>query len=122
MNTTHVIRVAAHWAGVTLLVVVSALGFWSAQGSIDSITTSGQLAGIITQFGYAFVGVVAAWALVSRRTWAAALLWVWAGLVSITGGLAPMVWGGTGPDIGLMAGATSAVVAGVVAWLATRRR
>jgi hypothetical protein len=116
------IRAAAHWAGVAMLVVVSALGFWSAQGSLGSISTAGQLAGIVAQFGYAVIGVVAAWTLVRRRERAPALLWVWAALVAITGGLAPVVWGGTEPGIGLMTGATSAAIAGVVAWLATRRR
>lgn len=115
-------RVVAYWIGVVLLVVVSGLGLSSAMGSLDSITTTGQRVDSFTQFGYALAGFAAAAGLVARRAWARTVLWLWAPLVTLTGGLAPVVWGGSGPGTGLAAGALSAVIAGLVVWLATRRR
>ena len=118
---SEAMRALAFWTGVALLVAFGALGLWGVQGSLGSIGTAGQLAATVTQLGYALVGVVAAWALVRRPAWAPTLLWPWAALLTITGGLAPVVWGGSGPWTGLAAGAASAAIAGLVAWLATRR-
>jgi hypothetical protein len=62
--------------------------------------------------------VVALAALMSHRPGARPLLWIWAALLSLTGGLASVVWGGTGPIIGLVAALfTGAIAAGIV-WLA----
>ena len=115
-----VIRLVAFWAGLALLLAVSVLGVSSALGSLDSITTTGQEVATVTQFGYALTGVVAAGALLAGRLWASAVLWLWAVFLTVTGGLAPMVWGGAGPTAGLAAAA--AAIAALVAWLATRRR
>jgi hypothetical protein len=117
-----VIRVIAFCAGLALLLALSVLGVWSAVGSLDSMSTTGQRVATVTQLGYALTGVVAAGALLAGVQWATAVLWLWAVFVIVTGGLAPMVWGGAGPSAGLAAAATSAAIAGLVAWLATRRR
>jgi hypothetical protein len=117
-----VLRLVAFWAGLALLLAVSVLGVLSALGSLDSMGTTGQQVATVTQFGYALTGVVAAGALLAGLPWARAVLWLWAVFVTVTGGLAPMVWGGAGPSAGLAAAATSAAIAALVAWLATRRR
>jgi hypothetical protein len=114
-------RALAHWTGVAMLLAFGALGLWGVQGSLGSIGTVGQLAATVTQLGYALVGVVAAWALVRRPAWAPTLLWLWAVLLTITGGLAPVVGGGSGLWTGLAAGAASAAIAGLTAWLASHR-
>ena len=115
-------RALAYWTGIVLLVVVGVLGLSSVQESLDSIVTRGQLVATVTQVGYALAGFAAVWALIRRPTWAPALLWLWAALLTTTGGLAPMVWAGSGPGTGLAAAALSAAMAAVIAWLATRRR
>ncbi|HJQ86508.1 MAG TPA: hypothetical protein VJ820_03480 [Propionibacteriaceae bacterium] len=98
-----VIRLVAFWAGLALLLAVSVLGILSALGSLDSMSTTGQQVATVTQSGYALTGVVAAGALLAGRLWASAVLWLWAVFLTVTGGLAPMVWGGAGPTAGLAA-------------------
>lgn len=117
-----VIRMIAFGAGLALLLSLSVLGVWSAVGSLDSMSTTGQQVATVTQFGYALTGVVAAGALLVGLRWASGVLWLWAVFLTVTGGLAPVVWGGAGPSAGLAAAATSAAIAAFVAWLATRRR
>lgn len=117
-----VIRLVAFWAGLALLLAVSVLGVSSAVDSLDSMSTTGQRVATVTQVGYALTGFVAAGALLAGLPWVRAVLWLWAVLLTVTGGLAPMVWGGAGPSAGLAAAATCAAVAALVAWLATRRR
>ena len=116
-----VIRLVAFCAGLALLLTVSVLGAWSAVGSLDSISTMGQRVATVAQFGYASTGIVAAGALLAGRPWARAVLWLWAILLTVTGGLAPMVWGGAGLSAGLAAAATCVAIAALIAWLATRR-
>jgi hypothetical protein len=116
------LRTIAFWAGLALLLALSVLGVWSAVGSLDSMSTTGQQVATLTQFGYALTGVVAAGALLAGLPWGSAVLRLWAVLVTVTGGLAPMVWGGAGPGVGLVAAASTAAIAALVAWLATRRR
>jgi hypothetical protein len=116
-----VIRMIAFWAGLALLLTLSAIGVWSALGSLDSMSTTGQRVATVTQFGYALTGVAAAGTLLAGLPWARAVLWLWAVFLTVTGGLAPMVWGGAGPSAGLAAAATSAAIAALAAWLATLR-
>jgi hypothetical protein len=115
-------RSIARWAAVALLVAINGLGLQSAVDALDSADTVGHQAAIATQFGYALTGLLAAGALLGRRSWANGPLWVWAGLVTLTGGMAPVVWGEAGMGAGLVAGAASAVIAALVVWLATRQR
>ncbi len=114
------IRSIAFWAGIGLLVVLSALGLQSAL-DLDGAQNAGQQVATATQFGYAVAGVVGAGALVRRLPWALGVVWLWAGLVTLTGGLAPVVWGGSGLAAGLAAGLLSSAMAALVIWLSTRR-
>ena len=116
------IRLIAFWAGLALLMALSVLGVLSAAGSLDSVSTTGQRVATVTQFGYALTGVAVAGALLAGLRWARAVLWLWAVFLTVTGGLAPIVWGGAGPSAGLAAAATSAAIAALVARLATLRR
>ncbi len=113
-------RSIAHWAAIALLVVLSVLGLQSAVDELDAASTLGQQAAIVSQFGYALAGLLAAGALLGRRAWARGLLWLWAGLVTLTGGMAPVVWGEAGLIVGLVAAVACAGIAACVLWLATR--
>jgi hypothetical protein len=75
---------------------------------------------VVTQFGYAAAGLVAAGALLGRRSWAGKPLWLWAGLITVTGGMAPVVRGGAGAAVGLVAAVAIAAIAALVMWLASR--
>ena len=115
-------RPIARWSALALLLVFSAMGFNSAIGELSSAGTTGQRIATATEFGNAVAGVVATGALWLRHRRARPVLWIWAGLITATGGMAPMVWGGAGPIAGLAAGVASALIAGLVMLLATRRR
>jgi hypothetical protein len=82
--------------------------------ALDSAETVGQQGATAAQFGYALTGLLAAGALLGRRSWANRPLWLWAGLVTLTGGMAPVVWGEAGLGAGLVAGAASAAIAALV--------
>ena len=116
-----VLRTLAFCTGIALLVALGMQGFWSALRSLDSISTTGQRVAAITQFGYAVTGFMAAASLVARHAWSRRLLWLWAALTTVTGGLAPAVWGEAHPVAGLATAAASAAIAGLVARLATLR-
>ena len=115
-------RSVLRWTGVALLVGLSALGAQSAIGELPSAESPGQQLATATQFGYALAGLLAAGALVGGRSWSHWPLRVWAGLITLTGGLAPVVWGGTALSVGLAGGVTGAAIAVLVVWLATRKR
>lgn len=115
-------RSVAFWAAVTVLVGLSTLGLNSAVEELDSAKTLGQQAATATQFGYGLAGLLCTGALLGRRSWALWVLWLWAGLITLTGGLAPVVWGGSAMVTGLAAGVVTAAIALLVVWLATRRR
>jgi hypothetical protein len=112
-------RSIAHWTAIALIVAISALGLKSAL-ELDAASTLGQQTATATQFGYALIGLVAAGALLARHAWAGRLLWLWAGLIALTAGMVPVVWGGSGLAAGFIAGAATAVIAVFVLWLATR--
>jgi len=116
------IRSIAQWTAVALVVAISVLGLQSAAQAFGAAETVGQQTAIATQFGYAFAGLLAAGALLSRRSWAHRTLWLWAGLVTVTAGMAPVVWADAPLTAGLGVGAASGAIAGLVAWLATRQR
>ncbi|HEU4699675.1 MAG TPA: DUF3565 domain-containing protein [Gemmatimonadales bacterium] len=106
-------------AAAFLLVLLSALGFWNVLRELHGGERAGQQLASATQAGYAVLGLTAAVALLGRpRPWVRPVLWGWAVLVTTTGGLAPLVWGGQGPGAGIMAAAATAVVAALVLWLA----
>jgi hypothetical protein len=115
-------RSIARWTAVALLVAISTLGLQSAVNVLGSAETLGQRVATAAQFGYALNGLLAAGALLGHRSWAPRPLWFWAALVTLTGGMAPVVWAGAGLGAGLAAGAATGATAGFVVWLATRRR
>jgi hypothetical protein len=117
---SYPLRSIAFWTGLALLLVLSGLGLQSAL-DLDPPATLGQRVATTTQFGYALAGALAAGALVGRRPWALRVVWVWAGLVTLTGALAPVVWAGSAPAAGVVAGVACGAMAGAVIWLITRR-
>ena len=115
-------RAVARWAAIALLVALSILVLQSAIEELREATTLGQRADVAAQFGYALAGLLAAAALLGRRAWARGALWLWAGLVVLTGGMAPVVWGEAGLIVGLVAALACAGIAASVFWLARRER
>jgi hypothetical protein len=100
------------------LILLSSVGFQEALGEVHSAGTLGQQAHTAIQLAAAVAGMVAAVGLWAQRGWARLPLLMWAILITVTGGLAPVIWGGAGWEAGLGAGARSAAIAGVIVWLA----
>jgi hypothetical protein len=113
-------RSVAHWTAIALILALSALGLNGAVHELPSAATVGQQTATATQFGYALVGLIAVGALFARRQWARRPLWIWAGLITRTGGLAPVVWGEASLLTGFAAAVASAAIAAAVFWLAAR--
>jgi hypothetical protein len=113
-------RAVTGWVGIVFLIAVSLLGLQAAIGQLSDAATMGQWICTWTQWGYAVIGPVAAGGLLLRRSWHRPAFWIWTVLVTVTGGLAPVVWGGSGPLVGLAAGLASAAMAGVVVLLVNR--
>ncbi len=107
-------RRIAGWTGVVLLVAVSGLGVQAALGQLSDAATPGQWTCTWTQWAYAVAGLVAAVGIATGKSWAPIPLWIWALCITVTGGLAPVVWGGAPLLVGLAAGLTAAGIAGVV--------
>ena len=122
VSRSTTIRSIAGWVATALIVALSLLGLKSAVDQLQSAGTLGQQTTTATQFGYAVAGLVAAGGLLARRSWAGKPLWLWAGLLTVTGGMAPVVWGGAGVAVGFVAGVASAAVAALVIWLVSLRR
>jgi hypothetical protein len=82
--------------------------------------TPGQRVATVAQLVYAVAALLAIVALLGRSRYTVALLVVWDVAVTITAGMAPIVWGQTGPGPGLVAAGATAVVAALVTWGAVR--
>jgi hypothetical protein len=111
---TGTARRVAGWTGLVLLVAVSGLGAQAALGQLSEAATAGQWTCAWTQWAYAAAGFVAAAGISMGKSWARIPLWIWAACITVTGGLAPVVWGGSPLPAGLAAGLTAAAIAGVV--------
>jgi hypothetical protein len=111
---TGTARRVARSTGIVLLVAVSGLGVQAAIGQLSDAATAGQWTCTWTQWAYAGAGLAAAVGLVMGRSWARTALWIWALFITVTGGLAPVVWAGSPPLVGLAAGLAAAAIAGIV--------
>ena len=107
----------AGWTGLLLLVAVSGLGVQAALGQLSDAATAGQWTCTWTQWAYAVAGFVAAAGITMGKSWARVPLWIWAACVTVTGGLAPVVWGGSPLPVGVAAGLAAAAIAAVVVLL-----
>lgn len=117
---TGSMRTFLFWAGIVLLLVLSVSGFQSVVEA-HAAATAGQKLATASQLAYALVGLLAAGGLVARRSWARAATWIWAALITLTAGLAPVVWGGSAPATGLVVALGIAAVALLVISLTARR-
>ena len=107
-----------HVVSLVMLILLSSVGFQGALGDVRSAETLGQQAHTAIQLAAAVAGMVAAVGLWAQRRWVRLPLLMWALLITLSGGLAPVIWGGAGWGTGLGAAAGSAAIAGVIVWLA----
>lgn len=84
-------------------------------GFMDAETTFQRWAAVL-QVLYGLLGVASLVALFTRRAWLRPAIMAWAVAVTITGTVATVAWAGSPWRDGFIAGALTALVAGLVAW------
>ena len=86
-----------------------------ADGFMDAGTTFQRWAAA-SQLLYGVLAVASLVALFTGRAWLRPVLIAWAVVLTLTGTVATVAWSGAPWTAGLMAGALTALVAGLVAW------
>jgi len=107
----------------TALIFLVGLGYVGLRNGLaewSHADTAGQRLASVTEALYGLLGLVAGVGLVTRRTWTVPVVIAWAVSVTMTAGLAPVVWGGAGLWAGVAAAAATALIASGVIWLARR--
>jgi len=117
MSQHPVVRRTVLGVGVLLLLVLTWLGVSGGLHQIPQSHTPGEWIQSIAQLVY---GVLSLAGVVTRfRTPGRGRLVLWGWVVSMTlaGGLAPVVWGGTSVGVGLVSAAAVVLVALGLVWL-----
>lgn len=107
-------------AALALPLLTGVLGALDGPEAFRAATTAGQRIAAGTQTAYGILGLTSTIGLARGRGWARPSLITWAILLSITGGMAPVVWGGTGVSTGLLALLATAAIAAGALWLGWR--
>ena len=108
---------------VSLVVAVLALlglawnGVWGGLHQIPQSHTTGQWVQTIAQLGFGVFGLLGVLTTVWGARWRPLVLTGWVVSVAVAAGFASVVWGGSGPGVGLLSAAASAGIALVVVWL-----
>jgi hypothetical protein len=105
--------------GVAFLLFVGYSGITGGLQHVGQSATVGQRVQTATQwvFGVLAVGVLGT--LVAARRWTLAVLVVWGAVLSVSAGLATVVWGGTGLLPAVAAVVATALIAWLTHWLVT---
>ena len=98
-------------AATVLLLLIGGLGLRSAAGEWRDALALGQRVATGTELIYGVLAIVGGLGLLMGRGWTTKLLVAWAVAFTATGALAPVVWGGTKPLVGLVAGVATGLVA-----------
>lgn len=100
----------------SLLMLTAYTGLVDGSSGLRSALTPGERATIGTQLAYGVCSVAALVAMFVRRRWVFPILVAWGLALTVTGGLAPVVFGGTNVWIGVAGGASVAAVVALVLW------
>lgn len=104
------------WAVVVLLLFCAYGGIVVGLDALRSVSTPGQRIAGASQLVYGISAVAALLALLLRRRWSMPLLLVWGAALTLTGGMAPVVWGEQNALVGLLGAAVVAPIVGLVLW------
>ena len=107
-------------APFVMLLLCAALGLRNGPRELRIAASNGQQLAAYCELGYGVLGLLAALALYYRHKVAMLLMVGWATLITITGALAPVVWGGASIPIGILSALGTAAIATLVLQLARR--
>ncbi len=102
------------------LVCLLGLAWTGLSGGINQFpqsTTLGRKVQTIAQAAYGLFALLIVITVFWSRGWRRRAQWGWVTSVTLAGGLASVVWGGTGILIGLLAGTASLLVALGIIWM-----
>lgn len=105
---------------VVALLLLAGLGWTGISGGLRQIPESrtfGQRVQSLSQLAYGLLSVLAVLTSVWRRRWRPLILACWTVCVTLAGGFASVVWGGTTLLVGVASGAAALLVALAIIWL-----
>lgn len=101
---------------MALLLLTTYAGLVEGPDAMRSAATQGQRVAALTQMLYGVFAVAALIAMPLRPRFVLPILVLWGAALTVTGGLAPVVYGETGILVGVMAGVSVALVVVLVVW------
>lgn len=101
---------------VFLLLMTTIAGTRDAVENLEFADSVLRRIGTAAQFLYAAVGLVALYAVMTKKRWSLWALAIWAIAVTATAGLAPVAWGDAGWGAALAAGGATALATGLISW------
>ena len=108
---------ARYWIAIVLLAALAVLGITDTVSQAEHATTPGTVLQSVAEFGYGLLSAAVILTAFRFRTLARAIRFAWLATLTMAGGLAPVVWGGTGPAAGLLAGVVSLGVGLAILWM-----
>jgi len=105
---------------VVLLCTTTVAGLFDVSDNIPIVDTALKKLTLVFQILYTASGAAAVIGLLTKQTWSVSALTTWAVTVTVTAGLAPPAWGGTGVGPALAAGGATALVTGMIVWWTQR--
>ena len=109
-------RAARLVAVVALLLGTVYTGIADGVGNVRSATEPLERVGVASQLTYGVFGAATLFASAIARRWMIPILLVWGVALTITGGLAPVVWGEQGALVGIVGGLSTAGVVALAVW------
>lgn len=110
------------WLVLSLVLLggFAALGIWNGISDLSGATTRLQLLTSIAQLAYGILALIALPALLIGWRGLPIVLQTWVVAVTVTGGLAPVAWGGASVGAGVAAMILSCVIALGIIWVIRR--
>lgn len=110
------------WLALSLVLLAGfgVLGIWNGIDDLQSASTSLQLTTTVAQIAYGLLSLIAIPALLIGWQGLKTVLRFWLVALSLTGGLAPVAWGGASAGAGIAALIITFVIALGIIWVVRR--
>jgi hypothetical protein len=101
-----------------VLLVAIWLGLKDGLNGVRGADSVPQRIAAMLQLAYGVAAAASLVAIVTRRAWLPWAIAAWVLTITLTGAMAPIVWGGAPWSSGVLGGGATALVTGLVAWAA----